>query len=79
FAAASVGGTCGGTLVGNTFTTSAITGACTVVAAFAPAGPAVAAQVPTMSEWMLALMALLILALGASAGASTIPRPRRNP
>ncbi len=79
FATASVGGTCGGTLVGNTFTTSVITGACTIAAVFAPAGPAVATQVPTMSEWMLALMALLVLALGVSAGGRAIPRPRRNP
>jgi parallel beta-helix repeat protein len=32
----SVGGTCGGTLVGTTYTTNAITAACTVVATFAP-------------------------------------------
>jgi hypothetical protein len=34
--AATVGGTCGGTLVGNTYTTNAITGNCTVSATFAP-------------------------------------------
>jgi hypothetical protein len=33
---AAVGGTCGGTLAGNTYTTNAITGDCTVEAAFAP-------------------------------------------
>jgi hypothetical protein len=33
---ASVGGTCGGTLVGNTYTTNTITGACTVSATFTP-------------------------------------------
>ena len=33
----SVGGTCGGTLSGNTYTTKAITAACTVTAVFAPA------------------------------------------
>ena len=31
---ASVGGTCGGSLVGNTYTTNAITAACTVIASF---------------------------------------------
>ena len=35
---ASVAGTCGGTLAGMTYTTNAITAACTVVASFAPAG-----------------------------------------
>jgi hypothetical protein len=35
YAASSVGGTCGGTLSGNTFTTKAITANCTVVATFA--------------------------------------------
>jgi hypothetical protein len=33
---ASVGGTCGGSLSGTTYTTSAITGACTVTASFTP-------------------------------------------
>ncbi|MDR0478418.1 MAG: alpha/beta fold hydrolase, partial [Burkholderiaceae bacterium] len=36
YAAATVGGTCGGTLTGNTFKTNAITANCTVVATFAP-------------------------------------------
>jgi len=38
---ASVGGTCGGTLSGSTYTTSVITGNCTVVASFSPLAPGI--------------------------------------
>ncbi|MCL2872886.1 MAG: hypothetical protein FWF41_07945, partial [Betaproteobacteria bacterium] len=42
---ASVGGTCGGTLSGNTYTTNAITANCTVVATFTPTPYTVTASV----------------------------------
>jgi len=42
----SVGGTCGGTLAGTTYTTNAITGDCTVIANFAPDDIPVATSVP---------------------------------
>jgi Leucine-rich repeat (LRR) protein len=66
FIASNVTGTCGGTLVGNTFTTNPITVACTVIAAFAAApvqGEAVA--VPTLSQWALLWLVLIGAGLGA--------------
>ena len=45
YSIANVGGTCGGTLSGNTYTTKPVTANCTVVASFsktAPAGPSIA-------------------------------------
>lgn len=58
------GGTaCPGSLVGNTFTTSAIAGSCTVVAAFVVAASGVS-SIPTLSEWGLIVMSLLLAALG---------------
>ncbi|TAG78985.1 MAG: hypothetical protein EAZ24_01695 [Burkholderiales bacterium] len=50
----SVGGTCGGTLTGTTYVTSAITGDCTVLVAFD------AAPIPTMSPALLALLGLML-------------------
>ncbi len=50
----SVGGTCGGTLTGTTYVTSAITGDCTVLVAFD------AAPIPTMSPALLAMLGLLL-------------------
>jgi hypothetical protein len=66
FVVAGVSGTCGGTLLGNTFTTNPITAACTVIAAFAAApvqGEAVA--VPTLSQWALLWLGLIAAGLGA--------------
>ncbi|MEQ1593959.1 MAG: hypothetical protein ABL985_02570 [Casimicrobium sp.] len=54
----SVGGTCGGTLIGNTFVTAAITGDCTVIAMFEPV------VIPTMSAAMLGVMGLLLAVFG---------------
>ena len=64
FAVQSVGGTCGGTLAGNVFTTNGVTANCTVTAVFALAAAPGVNPVPTMSEWMLILMASLMLAGG---------------
>jgi hypothetical protein len=44
---ASVGGTCGGTLAGNTFTTNAITANCTVTATFQVVGPPLLGNIST--------------------------------
>ncbi|WP_222930736.1 beta strand repeat-containing protein [Allochromatium palmeri] len=60
---ASVGGTCDGSLSGTTYTTSAITTDCTIVASFSAVPTATA--IPTLSTWgMMLLMGLLVL-LGA--------------
>jgi hypothetical protein len=66
FVVSGVSGTCGGTLVGNTFTTNPITAACTVIAAFA-AVPVqnVTVVVPTLSQWALLWLALIGAGLGA--------------
>ncbi|MEO8010578.1 MAG: IPTL-CTERM sorting domain-containing protein, partial [Dokdonella sp.] len=63
---AGVGGTCGGTLVANTYTTTAIRSDCTVAASFAllPVGAPVTA-LPTLSQWALLLLVLFMLAFGA--------------
>lgn len=53
------GTSCPGTLVGNTFTTSAISGSCTVVASFEAAS-----SIPTLSEWGLIVMSLALAVLG---------------
>lgn len=58
----SVGGTCGGTLAGDTFTTHAVTADCTVVATFR--GPPAPAAIPTLSHWAMMLMGLLAAGLG---------------
>jgi hypothetical protein len=66
FIVASVSGTCGGTLLGNTFTTNPITEACTVIAAFAAAPVQVeTVAVPTLSQWALLWLALIAAGLGA--------------
>jgi uncharacterized repeat protein (TIGR02543 family) len=58
---AEVGGTCGGVLSGNTYTTSAVTADCTVVVTFiGEVNP-----VPTLSQWGLILMAALLALLAA--------------
>ena len=58
---ASVAGTCGGTLVGNTYTTNPIVAPCAVMATFAAiALPAVAVPVPTLSIEMLILLTLCV-------------------
>jgi hypothetical protein len=66
FVVSGVSGTCGGTLVGNTFTTNPITAACTVIAAFA-AVPVqnVTVVVPTLSQWALLWLTLIGAGLGA--------------
>jgi hypothetical protein len=57
------GGTaCPGNLVGNTFTTNAIAGSCTVVASFVSASGV--ASVPTLSEWGMILLTLMLVVLG---------------
>ncbi|PJI96653.1 putative secreted protein (IPTL-CTERM system target) [Acidovorax sp. 69] len=57
------GGTaCPGSLVGNTFTTNAIAGSCTVVASFVLS--AGVSSVPTLSEWGLIVLSLVLAALG---------------
>ena len=63
---AAVGGTCGGSLSGNTYTTNAITAACTVQVTFALLDQAV--PVPVMPLWLLLLGSLILL---------TLPRFRR--
>ena len=63
---AAVGGTCGGSLSGNTYTTNAITAACTVRVTFALLDRAV--PVPVMPLWLLLLGSLILL---------TLPRYRR--
>ena len=70
YAVDQVTGTCGGTLNGNVFTTAAVTQNCTVAASFklAPVG---AAALPTLGEWALALLALLL------AAAAAVPLRRR--
>ena len=62
-----VGGTCGGVLSGNTFTTSAVTANCTVVVSFSLIA---INPVPTLSQWALMLMAALLalLAVGQMPG-----------
>lgn len=57
----SVGGTCGGSLSGNTYTTNAITAACTVEATFALLDQAV--PVPVMPLWLLLLSILILFTL----------------
>ena len=57
----SVGGTCGGSLSGNTYTTNVITAACTVVARFALLDHAV--PVPVMPLWLLLLGVLILVML----------------
>jgi len=49
YAVASVGGTCGGTLTGNVYTTNAITADCTVVATFAAVSNALTFRYETLS------------------------------
>ena len=58
---ASVGGTCGGSLSGNTYTTNAITAACTVNATFALLDQTV--PVPVMPLWLLLLSILILVML----------------
>ena len=68
---------CGGTRVGNSFTTAAASGNCTVNATFKLLAPAGTVQaIPTLGEWALALMVLLMAALGWH-GMRTTRRPRR--
>jgi Leucine-rich repeat (LRR) protein len=81
FNLADVGGTCGGALTGNSFTTNAITADCTVIASFALI-PVAAGEVaiPTLSEWMLMLLAIalvVIVALNLGASALAVRRARR--
>ncbi|HEX7914765.1 InlB B-repeat-containing protein [Rudaea sp.] len=66
---AGVGGTCGGTLSGNAYTTNAITANCTVNAAFSVAlAPAPAASAPTLGQWGLTLLLLGICAAAVRHG-----------
>jgi len=59
---ATVGGTCGGTLVDDTFTTDPITEDCTVEATFTEESSPEA--IPTLSQWGMFILAFLILVLG---------------
>ena len=64
----SVGGTCGGSLVGATYTTSAVVDNCTVTATFgeiATGGPAGATAIPTLSTVSLFIMASCLFGLSA--------------
>ncbi len=67
---ASVSG-CGGTLVGNIYTTGPITGDCTVTASFRPVA-APARLIPTLNQWVLGLLGLLM------AGFALLLWPRRT-
>ena len=55
-----VASTCGGTQTGNNFTITAVTANCTVTASFARATTAV----PTLGQWALMTLALLMAGLG---------------
>lgn len=61
---------CGGTLVGNTYTTAPATADCTVLATFRLAGttpPGAVTPVPTLGAWGVPLLGLLAAGLGARA------------
>jgi hypothetical protein len=75
-------GSCSGNLVGNVFTSGAITANCTVGAVFAAAPIVQAAAVPTLSQWALLLLsglaALLVVArVGVSQSPSLFRRHRK--
>lgn len=64
---ASVTGSCGGTLAGNTYTTNPITASCTVDAAFAAVIPLAGGgsiPVPTLGDWALLALITLIASSG---------------
>jgi len=64
----SVGGTCGGSLLGATYTTFEVLGNCTVTATFseiATGGPAGATAIPTLSTVSLFIMASCLFGLSA--------------
>jgi Leucine-rich repeat (LRR) protein len=66
FFIAGVTGTCGGVLTGGRFTTNAISADCTVNPSFALIPVAAeGVAVPTLSQWTLMLLALLVFALAA--------------
>ncbi|RYF07365.1 MAG: IPTL-CTERM sorting domain-containing protein [Comamonadaceae bacterium] len=54
---ASGGNACGGTLVGNTYTTNAVNASCTVAVSFVMAAPA---SIPTLSQWGLMILSALM-------------------
>jgi IPTL-CTERM motif len=56
---------CGGALSGNTYTTAAITADCGVLATFALLTASESVAVPTLGQWALLLLALLIVAAAA--------------
>jgi Leucine-rich repeat (LRR) protein len=58
---------CGGTLSGNTYTTAAITADCAVVATFALLVANDSLAVPTLGQWALLLLALMMVAAAAIA------------
>ena len=57
---ATSGGACGGTLVGNTYTTNPVNASCTVGVTFVAI--AVPASIPTLSEWGLLILSALMAA-----------------
>ncbi len=59
-------GSCSGNLVGNVFTTDAITADCTIGAVFAAAPAAQATAVPTLNPWSLLLLCGFAALLGVS-------------
>ena len=63
---------CSGSLSGNTFTTAAATANCTVSATFKIAAGQSLAAIPTLSEWGVLLLGLLL------AGAGTLGLRRRD-
>jgi Divergent InlB B-repeat domain/IPTL-CTERM motif len=79
FFIAGVTGTCGGVLTGGSFTTNAISADCTVNPSFALIPVAAeGVAVPTLSQWTLMLLALLVFALAMIARALGAQRSRRG-
>jgi hypothetical protein len=58
---------CGGTTTSpGTFVTAPMTAACTVTAAFAPFAITPSVSVPTLGNWMLILLGLFTIGIGAA-------------
>jgi len=75
------GGTCTGTAAGNTFTIDPAVRNCTVIASFRSAAPPLppagtANAIPTLGEWALALLGLLIVA--SQIGLQRLSRKRKQ-
>ncbi len=72
---ANVGGTCGGTLVGNTYTTTAIVANCTVVATFVTYTPAVVVTPSAGAGGSIAPSTPVIITYGATVTFTITPSP----